>query len=434
MSDLKKMYKTIMDDDFPNEMRISFGDQTLMYEKCTWKIPDKETGDIVEKGLRYGENPDQQAAMYKLMSGSLKFADCEYIKPKNGLVSSITELDMLQVGKHPGKINLTDLDNALNILMNLAEKPVAAIMKHNNPSGIAYGSDIADAYYKADMADKIAAFGGCLCLNRPVTKEVAELISKNYLEVVAAPEYEEGTIEILSKRKNLRIIKLKKIGELAKYRNLKHIEFKSLMDGGIIIQQSQINKIRSKDDFIVAKTMYKGKAYLIDRKPTEREYEDMIFGWGVEMGVSSNSVIFVKNGVTVGIGTGEQDRVGVAEIAVSKAYAKYRDALCFKNFDISFADVKLRIKSGTSKTKIALQNLEDIYKEAEINCGGLKGSVMISDAFFPFRDGVDVGIEQGVSAIVQSGGSERDFESINACNEAYPKVTMVFTGQRVFKH
>ncbi|MBF0606638.1 MAG: IMP cyclohydrolase [Magnetococcales bacterium] len=428
--DIKRMYRTIMDDDFPPELTITIGETHLKYQKRTWKIPDDKTGELIEKGLRYGENPDQQAALYGLVSGNLSIAGCQYITPGNGLVSAISEEEMLQAGKHPGKTNFTDLDNALNILKYLMDRPAAAIMKHNNPCAVAYGATIAEAYERANMADRIAAFGGCLALNRPLDADTAGLIATNYLEVVAAPEFEPGTVDILAARKNLRIIRLKRIDDLARYRDLRFVDFKSLNDGGLIIQQSQLNRIRSKEDFTLASATYKGARYVIEREPTEVEYEDMLFGWHVEMGVTSNSVIYVKDGVTVGIGTGEQDRVGVAEIAVFKAYAKYKDALCFKRYGIGYNDYVLEVEAG----KRSRDGLDELEAETVRNKAGLIGSTMISDAFFPFRDGVDVGIRQGVRAIVHAGGSDRDFESIVACNEANPQVTMAFTAQRVFKH
>jgi phosphoribosylaminoimidazolecarboxamide formyltransferase/IMP cyclohydrolase len=430
MSDIKKMYKTIMSDNFPTEMTITFGDQKLTYRKRSWRLADEGSGDLIEKGLRYGENPDQQAAMYQLVSGNLALAGVKFIEPGNGLVSAITEEQMVQAGKHPGKTNFTDLDNALNILKYLMDRPAAAIMKHNNPCGAAYGKTVADAYDRANMADRIAAFGGCLVVNRPMDKQTAEMASANYLEVVAAPDYEDGAVTILSKRKNLRIIKLEKIAELAKYRDMCVVEFKALIDGGLIVQQSQKNVIRTKDDFKEAKTLYKGKEYSIERKPTEKEYDDMLFGWNVEQGITSNSVIYVKDCVTVGIGTGEQDRVGVAEIAIFKAYTKYADALCFKKYGIPYKTFELEAGQG-KRDKGALREIDDQTRKDK---GGLIGSTMVSDAFFPFRDGVDVGIKEGITTIVQPGGSDRDFDVITACNEASPKVTMVFTGQRVFKH
>jgi phosphoribosylaminoimidazolecarboxamide formyltransferase / IMP cyclohydrolase len=430
MADLKKMYKTIMDDNFPDEMMIRFGEQTLMYRKRAWKIPDEKTGELIEKGLRYGENPDQQAALFELVNGNLILGDCKFIEPGNGLVSNISESDMLQAGKHPGKTNLTDLDNALNILKYLSDRPAAAIMKHNNPCGVAYGKTAEEAYERANMADRIAAFGGCLVVNRPMDKSTAEMVNSNYLEVIGAPDFEDGVFELLAKRKNLRIVRISRIDQLEKYRSFRFVDFKSLTDGGIIVQQSPINRIRTKDDFLPAKTVYKGKEYAIERQPTEKDYDDMLFGWNVEQGITSNSVIYVKDGVTVGIGTGEQDRVGVAEIAVFKAYTKYADALCFRKYGVPYKTFELEASQG-KRDITALRGVDAITKEEK---GGLRGATMVSDAFFPFRDGVDAGIKEGITAIVQPGGSERDFEAIEACNEANPRVTMVFTGQRAFRH
>jgi len=419
-----------MSDHFPDDMTIKFGDQTLIYRKRTWKLYDEKTGELIEKGLRYGENPEQEAALYELVNGSLALGDCRFIQPGNGLVSRIPEADMIRAGKHPGKTNLTDLDNALNIIKFLMDRPAAAILKHNNPCGVAYGKTLADAYERANMADRIAAFGGCLVVNRTMDKDTAEIVGGNYLEVVAAPEFEEGTVAILAKRKNLRIIRVSRINELEKYRDFRFVDFKSLIDGGVIVQQSAINKIKTGDDFLPARTSYQGKEYAVERQPSEREYADMLFGWNVEQGITSNSVIYVKDGVTVGIGTGEQDRVGVAEIAVHKAYTKYADALCFRKYGIPYKTFELDAKHGKRSRDALLEIDEETTKEK----GGLIGSVMISDAFFPFRDGVDAGIKEGVTAIVHPGGSDRDFESIIACNEANPQVTMVFTGQRAFKH
>jgi len=431
MSDeLKKMYKTVMDDHFPAQITMSFGDQTLLYKKRSWKLTDESTGEMIEKGLRYGENPGQEAALYELVGGNLTLGGCRFIEPGKGLVSAITEEDLIQSGKHPGKINLTDIDNALNILKYLTLGPAVVIVKHNNPCGVAYGSSIADAYEKANMADRIAAFGGCAVFNRPIDAETARLVSENYLEVVAAPEFEEGAIPILTKSANLRIVRIDKIDRLAEYTEKRFVEFKSLIDGGIIVQQSPINAIKAPADFQLASVEYKGKAYAIERTPTEEEYADMLFGWQVEQGITSNSVIYVKDGVTVGIGTGEQDRVGVAEIAIFKAYTKYADALCFRKYGIPYKQLESEI--GKSARDAALK--EEIDKATAEAHGGLVGATMVSDAFFPFRDGVDVAIKEGIRAIVHPGGSLRDFESIQACNEARPQVTMVFTGQRAFKH
>ena len=428
MDNLKKSYQQILDDNFPEEMTVSFGDQRLIYKKKVWKINDN--GQELERGLRYGENPGQEAAMYELINGNLVLAGCQFIGPGNSLVSGIDENMMLQFGKHPGKINMTDIDNSLNIMKYIMERPAAVIVKHNNPCGVAWGSTSAEAFSRAFRADRIAAFGGCLSLNRICDRETAELINRQYLEVVAAPEYDGEALDILRKKKNLRIVKIPGIEKLAALRDAVFPDFKSLMDGGIIVQQSPVTKIRSRDDLIPAAAEYKGAAYKIERTPTEREIENMLFGWYVEQGVTSNSVIYIKDGVTVGIGTGEQDRVGVAEIAIFKAYTKYADLLCFDRHGISYKELDLAVKKGERK----LSEQEAIDEETNDAKGGLMGAVAVSDAFFPFRDGVDVIIEQGITAIIQPGGSLRDFESIVACNEADPKVTMVYTGQRAFKH
>ncbi len=430
MADMKEMYKKIIGDHFPSEIKISFGDQELVYKKRTWTIKNESTGELEERGLRYGENPDQEAALYQLVNGNLVLGDCAFIEPGNGLVSAISEQDMIQAGKHPGKINLTDVDNSLNILKFLMKTPACVIVKHNNPCGVAKAESMEEAFMKALRADRVAAFGGCVALNRPVDKATAEAISKQYVEVVAAPEYEEGSVDILAARKNLRIIRIRRIEQLETYWDKRFVDFKSLIDGGIIVQQSPVNKIRTKEDLKPAECEYKGKVYKIKRLPTEAEYEDIIFGWAVEQGVTSNSVIYVKNGVTVGIGTGEQDRVGVAEIAVYKAYTKYADILCFDRYGISYKELELAVEKGE---RDAAQK-EEIDNQVKHDKGNIPGSTMVSDAFFPFRDGVDVGIRQGVTAIVHPGGSIRDWEAIEACNEADPPVTMVFTGQRAFKH
>jgi phosphoribosylaminoimidazolecarboxamide formyltransferase/IMP cyclohydrolase len=429
MSNLKKMYSTILGDHFPMEMTISFGDQKLVYRKRTWGIR-QEDGSVDERGVRYGENPDQEAALYELVNGNLSLGECSFIAPGNGLVSGIRVEDMLQVGKHPGKINLTDIDNGLNILKYLMDRPAAVILKHNNPCGAAYGETLAQAFDRANRCDRIAAFGGAVVMSRACDKDTATLLSQNYLEVVCAPSFEEGSLEILKKSKNLRVIQIGRIDRLTEFEKFRYVDFKSLIDGGIIAQQSAVNSIRSCADLKAATATWKGETFTCDRAPNQQEIDDMIFGWAVEHGVTSNSVLYVKDGCTVGIGTGEQDRVGVAEIAVHKAYIKYADILCFDQYQIPYADLALQVAQG----KRDQADLDAIDARTRADRAGIPGSVMISDAFFPFRDGADVGIQQGVTAILQAGGSMRDFETIQACNEADPKVAMMFTGQRSFKH
>ncbi len=413
--DLKEMYKTIMDDHFTPQMEVSFVDgesrQTLFYEKVSWVI------DGVNKGLRYGENPGQEAALYKLVNGNLALGDAKTIVPGKYLVSDI---ELLQSGKHPGKTNLTDADNSLNILRYFTDTPCAVIVKHNNPCGAARAKSLEDAYHKAYMADRVAAFGGCIALNKAVDKATAQAVASQYAEVVVAPEFEDGVMDILGARKNLRVIRINNIDKLQGFIGERVIDFKSLMDGGMVAQWSFVPQALSKQDLITASTDYKGKTYKINREPTAQEYEDMLFGWLVESGITSNSVIYVKDNATIGIGTGEQDRVGVAEIAMDKAYRKLCDRYCFERYDTGFADLQDKDKRDEIKN--------DVVKVK----GGLIGSTMVSDAFFPFRDGIDVGLSQGVKSVVQPGGSLNDYQSIEACNEN--DATMVYTGQRSFKH
>ena len=413
--DLKKMYRTIMDDQFPPKMEISFVDennrQTLYYEKVTWTI------DNVQKGLRYGENPGQEAALFRMVNGNLVLGDTQTIQPGQYLASDI---ELLQSGKHPGKTNLTDADNSLNILRYFVDKPGAVIVKHNNPCGVALAETLVDAYLKANMADRVAAFGGCIALNRAVDRATAEAIVQQYAEVVVAPDFESGVMDVFAAKKNLRVVKIGNIERLQSFVGQRCVEFKSLIDGGIIAQWSFVPTSRSREDLKIAETDYKGQPYKINRTPTDREYEDMLFGWLVESGITSNSVIYVKDLVTVGIGTGEQDRVGVAEIARDKAYRKLADRYCFESLGLPYNELTDADKKAELNDRVAREK------------GGLIGAAMVSDAFFPFRDGVDVGIREGITAVIQPGGSGNDYQSIEACNEA--DVTMVYTGQRSFKH
>ncbi len=365
--DLKQMYKTIMDDHFPPRMEISF---------------------VADNGRQ-----TQHLA---------------------------SDIRLLQSGKHPGKTNLTDADNALNILRYLHQSPTVVIVKHNNPCGVAQADSLETAYLRAYMADRVAAFGGCIAVNRSLDRSTAEAISNQYAEVVVAPDFEQGVLEILGRRKNLRVVQIGNIERLQSFVGQRCVDFKSLIDGGLIAQWSFVSQVRSRADLKPAVCDHQGQTFGIRREPTEAEYDDMIFGWLVETGVSSNSVIYVKDRVTVGIGTGEQDRVGVAEIARDKAYRKLADRYAFEQHGVAYNSLRDPEIRQAIDARVAAEK------------GGLAGAAMISDAFFPFRDGVDVGLREGVRAVIQPGGSTNDYQAIEACNEV--GATMVFTGQRSFKH
>ncbi len=380
---LRAQYRSIQSDPFPTTIRLSFGEESfgsdIVFEKVEWMV-DGET-----RGLRYGENPHQEAALYRPVNGNVAIAGVEYILPGNGLV---TDAELIHSGKHPSKINITDVDSALGILAHLEKAPTTVIVKHNNPCGAAQKDTLRESYLAAFEADSVAAFGGAVVCNREVDAETAEEIASRYTEVVAAPAYAEGSLEILGKKKNLRVLRIRRMDRLGEYLSMPYVDMHSLMDGGVVMQRSYHTRIQGVDDFIPAEATSKGTTYRCSREATPEELEDLLFGWRIETGITSNSVLYVKNRTTVGIGTGEQDRVGVAEIAARKAK-----------------------RNGEAS---------------------LKGAVMVSDGFFPFRDGVEVGLREGVTAVAQPGGSVRDREVIEACNEY--SAAMVFTGERSFRH
>lgn len=424
MSDLKKMYHTLNRDSFPADLTLTIGGQAIRFAKKTWNIGGEQ------KGLRYGENPDQPAALYEVVESSFAMDGVAFQQGQHKLVSALTEENLVQSGKHPGKINLTDVDNGINMLQYLTAKPAAIILKHNNPCGAAWaGEGLHTALRRAFASDRIAAFGGTIVVNRALDRACAEFINSSYFEVIAAPAFDADALEVLTAKKNLRIIRIPALAELEKIVGTPFLDIKSLVDGGLIIQASFRNRILCEEDFLPAETVKDGTTY-IARKPTPREADDLLFAWAVEAGVTSNSIIFARDGATVSIGTGEQDRVGCVELTIQKAYTKYADRLAFERHGLSLYELKLKAKDDAALAA----SLGEILRKTDEDRGGLPGTVLVSDGFFPFRDGVDLAVAQGVTAIAQPGGSIRDWEIIQAVNEASPQVAMVFTGQRSFKH
>lgn len=428
MSQLKNMYSAMLGEDFPETLTIILGNEKLVYEKRLWEI------DGQKKGLRYGENPDQPAALYRLKEGAITIGGISWRTPENAIISKVSEKQMIQAGKHPGKTNLTDVDNGANILQYLTEKPACVILKHNNPCGAAWRSKesggLTSALSLAYDADRIAAFGGAIVVNAPLSKECAAFISERYFEVVAAPAFEDGTVDLLKKRKNLRILELPGLAELQKMRESVWLDIRSLSDGGLIIQKSFQNRILEDADFLPATAKGPDGLEVAAKFPDRAELADLRFAWAIEAGVSSNSAVFARDGVTTAIGTGEQDRVGCIDLAIHKAYIKYADLLAFNELGKSWYELEQQAENNPEMAK----KLDDIRERSREARGGLTGSRMVSDGFFPFRDGVDRAIAQGVSAIAHPGGSIRDFEAIQACNEATPQVAMAFTAQRSFRH
>jgi len=301
--------------------------------------------------LRYGENPHQQGARYRL-AGS------------QGWWDSIVQ----HGGKALSYLNLYDTEAAWR-LVHRFDAPAVVIVKHANPCGVALGTDpsdpIADAYAKAHACDPVSAFGGIVAANRPVTQAMAEALAPVFTEVVVAPGFEPGALDTLLAKKNLRVVTAEPPAEW-------RYDLKPL-DGGLIVQQpDQVSVDRS------------GWQVVTDAQPTDAQWTDLVFAWQVCAAVSSNAIVYAKDGQAYGIGAGQQNRLDSARIA------------------------------------------------AERSAGRAEGGVCASDAFFPFRDGLDATAAAGIAAVIQPGGSVRDDEVIAAANEH--GIAMVFTAQRHFRH
>ncbi|MCK5296716.1 MAG: bifunctional phosphoribosylaminoimidazolecarboxamide formyltransferase/IMP cyclohydrolase [Alphaproteobacteria bacterium] len=318
-------------------------------------FPERITfGGELKQNLRYGENPHQKAAYYSRNDGKIK------------LRAGISTAAQYQ-GKDLSYNNLNDTDVAFELVSEF-DRPAVAIIKHTNPCGVAIGDNLLEAYKKALKCDTVSAFGGVVATNRPLDTETATEIIKTFTEVVIAPEVSEEARKIFEQKKDLRLLITKEMPDPAE----ESISVKGLADG-FLLQTRDVCKIKLEDLKFVTK-----------RKPTEQEIKDMLFGFTTVKHVKSNSVIYVKNEATVGIGAGQTSRVDSSKIAAAKA-------------------------------------LE-----------AAKGSVAVSDAFFPFADGLLVAIEAGATAVIQTGGSIRDKEIIKIADEH--NIAMVFTGIRHFKH
>ncbi len=319
----------LLEDEYPNYLSMS-------YEK--------------KFDLRYGENPHQSSAYYvsTTESGSMK------------------EFEQLN-GKELSFNNIRDMDIAWKVVGEF-EEPAACAIKHSTPCGVAVADNIYTAYTKAHDCDPVSIFGGIVALNREVDSKTAEELKKIFLEIVIAPSFTDEALEILKSKKNLRVIKCNVRQPQDKLEYVK-------VDGGLLVQKTNSKMI---DEMNV----------VTEKTPSKQEKEDMLLGMKVVKHVKSNAIVVVKDGMAIGVGTGQTNRIWATIHAIEHAQEK-------------------------------------IGKD-------LTGAVLASDAFFPFRDCVDTANEAGIKAIVQPGGSMRDQESIDACNEH--GIAMVFTGIRHFKH
>ncbi|HEO65185.1 MAG TPA: IMP cyclohydrolase [Spirochaetes bacterium] len=368
VKDLKSKYFKANIGDFQN----SFEFMGMTYEKV--------------EDLRYGTNPHQGGAIYRPKRDHLTFGQYETLKSGKGGLS---------------QTNVEDLNYAVKILKYMTAR-ASVVMKHLNPSGASVATQdesLKQVYINARDADPQAAFGGVVAFNEQGDAETADEIMSSVIEVVAAPDFTQDAIDIFhdfphyKRNKHIRILKLSNIKDLAKFVDDKTPvkEAKILQDGSIILSDPYLTKIRNRNDLIQAYNQHKDKGDIkCERTPTNKEYKDLLFSWYVNLSVRSNGVVIVKNGITLAVGTGEQDRVGAVEQAILKAKNKYKG------------------------------------KET------LEGAVISSDGFFPFRDSIDRIAGTGIKAIVQPGGSVSDYPVIEACNEH--GLAMVFTDERCFSH
>ena len=340
------------------------------------------------QGLRYGENPGQEAAFYRWPARNDGLAGLEHLH-----------------GKALSYNNLLDLDGALLSLAPFAysPKPAVCIVKHTTPCGLAVGDSVETAYERALATDGTSAFGSVISVNRPIDEAAAEAMSSLFIECVVAPGFDEAALEILTRKKNVRLLCYGGIdspvagepegGWWADTTDEVRRSARFLAEHG---RRPEPRAIRSVYGGVLVQSPASLPFYGLEggqwrpatsRVPTEEEWDDLRFAWAAVSGVKSNAILFARGGATLGIGAGQMSRVDATRLAVLKA-----------------ADAGL----------------------------DLKGSVLASDAFFPFRDGIDAAAEAGARAIVQPGGSVRDVEVIEAANEH--GMAMVFTGRRLFRH
>ena len=305
---------------------------------------------IKHSEMRYGENPHQSAASYKIPGNT-----------DQNIMNA-----MIHQGKQMSYNNIMDADGALACVREF-DDPACVIVKHANPCGVATGNDLLDVYNRAFNADSLSAFGGIIAFNRTCTKKVAEAIVSIFVEIVLAPDFEPGALETFKQKKNLRVLELGSFEKRTTKLEIRHV------DGGLLVQDTD-TKILSRDDLnIVTK-----------KEPDEKDIETALFTWRVLRHARSNGILIAKDNTTVGLGAGQVSRVDAVHMALRKGGEKVR------------------------------------------------GGVLASDAFFPFPDSIDAIKDSGIKLVIQPGGSIRDREVIDACNEY--GIAMMFTGTRCFKH
>ena len=311
--------------------------------------PSYSFGGRLQQTLRYGENPHQKAAFY--------------VNSKQpGTLAGAEQLG----GKELSYNNIVDTDAAWQMVNEFKAQPACAIIKHCNPCGFAVGKDVLDAFTRAHEADPLSSYGGIIAFNRELDKATAEEIVKTFFEAVIAPGYGEGAVDVLHQKEKLRILNTHACGQAT-------TPWIETISGGFLVQERDTHNLDVKDLKVVTET-----------QPDPALLDDLMFGWNVVKHVKSNAIVVAKDGISIGVGAGQMNRVGSCDIALTHAGEK------------------------------------------------AKGAVLASDAFFPFADNIEVAAKAGIKAIIQPGGSIRDQEVIDACNKH--GIAMVFTGVRHFKH
>ena len=311
--------------------------------------PSYSFGGQLKQTLRYGENPHQKAAFY-------------VNSKKPGTLAGAEQLG----GKELSYNNIVDTDAAWQMVNEFTDRPACAIIKHTNPCGFAVGQSVLEAFTTAHEADPMSSYGGIIAFNRVLDKATAEEIIKTFFEAVIAPGYEDGVIDVLHKKEKLRILDTHACGQVT-------TPWIETISGGFLVQERDIHHLDPASLKVVTET-----------QPDPALLDDLVFAWNVVKHVKSNAIVVAKDGVSIGVGAGQMNRVGSCDIALKHAGDK------------------------------------------------AKGAVLASDAFFPFADNIEVAAKAGITAIIQPGGSIRDQEVIDACNKF--GIAMVFTGVRHFKH
>lgn len=415
---ISSAYHHIKQEELPEQIELTLiaadgKREVLRYQKVRWQTADRQE----PQGLRYGENPQQRAAFYRLANDTIEF---DQVTIETAALKQISGSELIQSGKHPGKINITDLDCGVQLLRYNMDEPTAIVIKHNNPCAVARAATISEACVRAHRADSISAFGGVMVLNRSVDVATAEYISAHYFELIAAPEYETGSIALLQQRKNLRIIRINNMESLPQQRAMRLLHLHTLSDLSLCLQDQYLSSITSVADMIPATATHNDDSYQASCHLDAQQLDDALFGWHVVESLWSNAVCFVKDGCTVGIGCGAVDRMGAVQIAIDKAYRNYKERFAQQHFNTSYHLL----------TDAAQQNAADA--DALLRNGGLVGSILCSDAFFPFPDGVQLAIRERVGGVVEPGGSINDWQVIELCNKMH--TPLLFTGKRAFRH